>query len=150
MLVLADCFRFQKPTNPKPETVMRQLFGLIITLTLLTSCSESFNTLDTKVFNDKIASQTYIKTPEELIRIYYDYPASEGTPELTISTKDLSDNTFEITLVHEWLEDDSQSGKKIIMTAKHTGETWTILEIKENWKCWDDRGHTSWGTTPCN
>jgi hypothetical protein len=129
---------------------MRQLFGLIITLSLLTSCSESFNSPDTKAFNDKISSRTDIKTPEELIRIYYDYPANESTPKLTISTKDVSDNNVEITLIHEGLEDDSQSGVKIVMTAKQTKETWTVLQIRENWKCWDGRGHTSWGTTPCN
>ncbi|CAN5327384.1 hypothetical protein BH09BAC5_BH09BAC5_19770 [soil metagenome] len=129
---------------------MRQKFGLILILTFLASCSESFNILDIKTFNDKIASRTDIKTPEELINIYYDYPAGEGNPKLTIQTRDLGDNRVEITLIHEGLEDDSQSGEKIVMTAKQIGQTWTVIEIKENWKCWDGRGHTSWGTTPCN
>ena len=128
---------------------MRQLFGLIITLTLLTSCSESFNKLDTKAFNEKIARRTDIKTPDELIRIYYAYSASEVNPKLTINSKGLSDKSVVITLIHEGFEDDAQSGEKIVMTAKLTGLTWTVLEIKENWKCWDGKGHTSWGTTPC-
>ena len=116
----------------------------------MTSCSESFKTIDTKAFNEKIASRTDIKTPEELIKIYYDYPANEGNPKLTVNSKELSDKSVEITLIHEGLEDDSQSGEKIVMTAKLTGQTWTVIEIKKNWKCWDGRGHTSWGTTPCS
>ena len=116
----------------------------------MTSCSESFNKLDAKAFNEKIANRTDIKTPEELIKIYYVYPASEGNPKLTINTKDLGDNRIEITSIHEGLEDDSQSGEKIVMTAKKNDQNWTVIEIKENWKCWDGRGHTSWGTTPCN
>jgi len=128
---------------------MRLLFGLTITLTLLTSCSESFKTIDTKAFNSKIASRTDIKTPEDLIKIYYDSPANEGTSKLTISTKELRDNHFEITLIHEINGDDSQSGIKIIMTAKQAGKTWIVSEIKANWKCWETRGHTSWDTTLC-
>jgi hypothetical protein len=129
---------------------MRRLFGQILILTFLTSCSESFNIVDPITFNDKIATRTDIKSPEELIKTYYNYPVNEENPKFTINTKYLDDKSVEITLIHEGLEDDSQSGEKIVMTAKQTGQTWIVLEIKKNWKCWKGRGHTSWGTTLCN
>jgi len=119
-------------------------------LTFLASCSEAFKTIDAKKFNEKIATRTDIKTPQELIKLYYDYSESAGNPKLTIEAKDLGNNSFEIILIQEGFEDDSQSSQKIVMTAKQTGLTWIVKEIKENWKCWDGRGQTSWGIRPCN
>lgn len=115
----------------------------------LTSCSESFKTLDNKLFNEIIAKRTDIKTPEELIKIYYNYPTSEGNSKFAIYTENLSNNSVKITLIHEGIEDDSISGEKIIMTARLTGQKWIVLEIKKNWKCWDGRGHRNWGTSLC-
>lgn len=129
---------------------MRQLFVLTLIVSFLTSCSESYKTRDPKIFNQKISNRTDIKSPEELIKIYYNYTPSEGIPKLTIYAKDLGDNSFEVTLIHEGFADDSLAGMKIVMTAKQVGQTWTVIEIKENWKCLDDRGHTSWGITPCS
>ena len=127
-----------------------RLFGLLILLSCLTSCSESFQTVDPKKFNEKIADRTDIKTPEELITLYYDWPESEGKPKLTIRANKSGDSNYEITLIHEGLQDDSQSGEKIVMKAKLNGPTWIVTEIKKNWKCWDGRGHSGWGTDPCN
>ncbi len=128
---------------------MRQLFGLIITLTFLASCSEPYIKLDPNTFNEKISSRADIQTPEKLMEIYYDNPTSEGNSKRTIQTKVLGDNSVEITLIHEGLQDDSESGEKIVMTAKQIGQTWSVIEIKKNWKCRNGRGHKSWGTTPC-
>lgn len=106
--------------------------------------------MDTKLFNKKIAVRSDIKTPEELIRLYHDYPQVEGTREISVQTKNVGDNKYRITLIHDGLGDDSQRAVKIIMTAKQTGQSWTVIEIRENWKCHDGRGHTSWGTALCN
>ncbi len=127
---------------------MKYLFWLFISLPLLNACSESFETLDTKTFNAKIAEQPDINSPEELIKLYYNYPAAEQ--KLSIQVKNLPHNRFEITLIHEGIEDDSQYGEKVIMLAERTGKIWNAIEIKHNWKCWDSRGHTSWGTTLCD
>lgn len=128
---------------------MKQLFALIIIMTFLSSCSESFQELDPKTFNEEITGRTDIKTPEDLVRVYYDYPEGEGS-QPTITVENLQDNTFEITCILEGLEDDSQSGEKTILRAKLNGQTWSLLQIKRNWKCWTGRGHTSWGTETCN
>jgi hypothetical protein len=129
---------------------MRQISGIVVILAFLISCSASFRKLDCHKFNEKIRSRTDIATPEELIKLYYNYPESEGTPKLSVQTVDLGKGNFEITLIHEGLEDDSQSAEKIVMTAHLKGQVWTVNEIEESWKCWDGRGHTNWGTSPCD
>ena len=130
---------------------MRKTVIILSIFVLITSGCESFRTLDTKEFNDKIANRTDIKTPDELIKLYYDYDCSqdEGNPTITIHTIDLGKNRYEVTLIHEGLLDDSLSGWKVVMIAQRAGTTWIVTEIKENWKCWEDRGHTNWGTKRC-
>ncbi len=129
---------------------MKQIFGLIIILICLTSCSELFKTIDPKTFNEKIADRTDIKTPEQLIRLYYNYPENEGHPILTIKVNKSENGNFDIILTSEGLEDDSLSGEKIVMKAKLNGQKWVVIEIKKNWKCLNGRGHASWGTKRCN
>lgn len=113
------------------------------------SCTESFKIIDVKKFNKKIAKRVDINSPEELIKLYYNYPASEGTPNLDIQTKQLEGSRVEITLIHSGLNDDSQSAVKLVMTADRIGQRWTFIELKENWRCWSDNNQTSWGTTLC-
>ncbi|MNU83301.1 hypothetical protein D3C71_729970 [compost metagenome] len=127
-----------------------KLFYAFLIPVILCSCSESFKVLKTKSFNEKIASLTDIKTPEDLIKLYYDYPESEGIPKLILQTTNLGKNKYEITLIHEHLEDDSQFAVKIVMIAKKTKQTWRVEEIKKNWKCRESRGHSNWGTTMCD
>jgi len=129
---------------------MKYFFIAIFSSILLTACSEQFKTLDTKAFNEIIVGRTDIKTAEDLIKMYYDYPAEEGQPHLNISTTILADSIVEITLIHEGLEDDSQLGEKSVMQAKLINQSWQVLSIKENWRCRDGFGWSSWGTTPCN
>src|SRR5688572_14414355 len=129
---------------------MKLLSGLLLILGMLTSCSESFEDVDPRDFNETIATRTDIKSPEELIKIYYDYPPNEGTPKLAVNAVTLSEHKYEITLIHSGLEDDSQSGTKVVMVAELKGSTWRVETIKKNWKCWEGRGHTDWGTAYCN
>jgi len=117
---------------------------------LLTSCSEKFEYVDSTNFNNSIANRTDIETAEELILFYYGYSESEGTPNISIETKELELGNIQVTLVHDEMKDDSMRAVKIVMTVKHTGQSWVVIEIKKNWKCWEGRGHTNWGTEYCN
>ncbi|MCL2327301.1 MAG: hypothetical protein FWC39_02175 [Bacteroidetes bacterium] len=125
---------------------------LILCVAIFSSCVETFETVDTKSFNEKIAGRTDIKTPEELMKLYYDYDCSqdEGNPTITTRVRTIGKNKYKITLIHEGFADDSQAGGKIVMTAQQTGATWIVTKIKTNWKCWEDRGHTYWGTGRCS
>lgn len=129
---------------------MKRIFGLLVSIIILTSCSESFNDKDPTEFNKKIETRTDIATAEQLIEIYYNYPLNEGTPKLEIESKELDNGLMEVTLIHDGQEDDSQRAIKIVMTAELIGQKWTVHKIKTNRKCWDGRGHTNWGTEWCN
>lgn len=129
---------------------MNLLFYPIIVSTFISSCSESFKNIDTQSFNEKISGRVDIETPEELMIIYYDYPEVEESPKFSVQFKELKADKYEITLIHEGIEDDSQSAIKVVMLAEKTGQTWVVLKIEKNRKCWDGRGHTTWGTGLCN
>lgn len=129
---------------------MKRFFGFLTSILILTSCSENFDIKDPAEFNKKIETRTDVTTVEQLIEIYYNYPPNEGKPKFEIESKELGDGLYEVILVHDGQEDDSQRATKIIMTAKLTGKKWTIHKIKTNRKCWDGRGHTDWGTEWCN
>ena len=85
-----------------------------------------------------------------MITLYYNWPISEGKPNLEISKLKFENNLFEITMIHDHLEDDSQKAEKIVMVARKLGNKWKVEEIKRNWKCYDDRGETDWGISSCN
>ena len=130
---------------------MKKLSILFLILTFgLTSCNEEFKTEDASMFNAQLQERNDIETPEELITVYYNYPESEGVPNLDIKSKTLADNQYEITLIHDGLQDDSQQATKIVMLASKVDAKWTVQEIMKNWKCWDGRGHTNWGIEFCN
>ena len=129
---------------------MTRTFVIGLLAICMTSCMESFESIDPTEFNNLIAGRAEIETAEELILIYYNYPDGEGIPNLTIAKRDLGDNKIELTLIHDGQEDDSQRALKIVMTVMQTGQTWAVLEIKKNRKCWDGRGHTNWGKKWCS
>jgi hypothetical protein len=130
--------------------IKSKLRFLILAVFILTSCSDSYKILNADSFNNKIAGRTDIKTPEDLITLYYGF----SSQNISVTSRELATDYYQITLIHEFKGnsegDDSVAGEKIVMTAKRIGQKWTICEIKEAWKCWSGRGHTGWGNTPCN
>ncbi|AWA30983.1 hypothetical protein HYN48_13335 [Flavobacterium magnum] len=106
--------------------------------------------MDTEKFNADIAQNTSIESPEELITIYYNFPASEGKPNLQITKKEIDNKVFEITLINNDVGDDVQGAEKIIMIAKRIVNKWHVKKISRNWKCHPGRGNTDWGTQSCN
>lgn len=122
---------------------------VFVCLLFLFSCSESFRFIDPAKFNREISGRTDIHTPTDLLNAYY---GNEKNGILTeeIGLENLPDNVYKITFICERNDDDSLFAEKIIMTAKLNGQTWTVMEIKENWKCHNGRGHTGWGTEQCN
>ena len=129
---------------------MKKLFGHLILIIVLASCSENFDSIDPTIFNTKIANRTNIETAEELVELFYNYPKNEGKLKATIKSRKLKGQLIEVTLVHDGQEDDSQRATKIIMTAQLKYGIWIVHEIRTNRKCYDGRGHTGWGTEWCN
>lgn len=130
---------------------MKNSLFLVIFLFIffLIGCSEEYVSIDPKDLNKKIESNKDIKSPEDLIKLYYSYPVNEPQPSISVTAEQLSNGSFIITLVADKLPDDSQSSEKIIMWASRNGEFWKVNEIRKNWKCYKNRGHQDWGTKPC-
>jgi len=130
---------------------MKNLFFAFFIVLLTSSCGpdrENFEPKDPAAFNAQIADRTDISTPEELILLYYNYQEEEGEPDIKVSTVK-SKNSYEITLIHDRLLDDSMRAEKILMTAEKNGNSWAVQNIRTNWKCWEGRGHTDWGIEWC-
>lgn len=129
---------------------MKHFLALLLIFSMI-SCheEESFQTIDAAEFNKKISPYIEIKTPEQLILFYYDYPQDEGKPEIKITKRKVGNQVYEITLIHDHLSDDCQRAEKIIMTAKKIGQKWKVEKILKNWKCREGRGSTDWGTGIC-
>jgi len=119
-------------------------------LLLLPACVESFDQVDPRKFNQTLSGIGDLKTAEEVIELYYAYPPEEGDPKLSIEKWEMEDGVYEVVLIHDGQQDDSQRATKIVMKMKKRGEIWQVLEIRKNRKCWEGRGHTNWGTAYCS
>lgn len=130
---------------------MRKILLFVTVIVLLTACTgKSFIQADPADFNALIAERTDITDPKNLALIYYNYSDAEGVPQITVESKKIKNNKFEVVLIHDRLADDSVRAMKIVMIASRSGERWTVLEIRKQWKCYEGRGHTDWGTGLCN
>lgn len=116
---------------------------------LFVGCSEDYVSIDPSGFNKKIESHRDIKSPEVLIKLYYNYPVNEPQPMISVTTEQLSNVNYIITLITDKLPDDSQSSEKIVMWVSRIGEFWKVNEIRKSWRCYKNRGHQDWGTGPC-
>jgi hypothetical protein len=67
----------------------------------------------------------------------------------TITQKEIDHNMKEVKLVEEGLLDDSLEGVKTIMTLKFEKNRFRILSIKQNYKCYENRGHRNWSAILC-
>jgi len=113
---------------------------------------ESYKTIDPAVvetLNTTIQSNS-LHTNDEISNAYSPKNSeAEGDYTYTISTLEINDNTYEITILELGLMDDSMKGKKSILTISTLNELPTVISIKENYKCWTNRGHDSWNADPC-
>ena len=133
---------------------MRNFTIVILNIFWIIGCStgslESFQAIDPTAFNEEIRHRTDIGSAEALMTLFYNYPSEEeGGSNILIESSETGNLTHEITLIHDRLMDDSQRGIKIVMTAKRSGESWEVIDLKKNWKCWEGRGHTDWGVAYC-
>lgn len=127
---------------------MKKLAFLLLLTTV--SCSEPFNYINPSNFNKKIAELTDIKTPEELIILYYTGTGKiDNNLSLNITTVK-EEKVYTITLINNNIKDDSVCGEKLVIKAVKKGENWHVLEIKENHRCCKGRGGPrDWSTQLC-
>ncbi len=45
--------------------------------------------------------------------------------------------------------DDSVRGRMILLRMESTGQQWQLTKATQVWKCWKNRGHEDYSSTPC-
>jgi hypothetical protein len=121
------------------------LFSVIIT-----GCGEDAIRDDISSFNKIIEKRTDIKSAREVMIIYFNYLPVEKDSDYTIEEEDLTTGRTRVTLICDNLLDDSMKGLKLVMITNFDGTKWKVVIVQRNWKCYEGRGHTNWGTEPCN
>lgn len=115
--------------------------------------NEKFKQLEVSEINSKISQSDSKLSPISIMRMYYPYDLGmeEGSKfeKVFIISKFLVNGNIEVTLIHDYLADDSVKGEKFIMELKRKGESWIVVTLKTNWTCYDGRGHTNWGIKNC-
>ncbi len=113
--------------------------------------SEDFEHFETDEFNQIVAGHEKDLSAKEVMQLYYPFEVenSEGNEEININEKTLENGNTLVTLIHDNQMDDSVKGEKFIMELAKSEGQWNVLSIKKNWKCYEGRGHTDWGTAFC-
>jgi hypothetical protein len=116
----------------------------------LVACNEDFVSLDVTEFNQKISTDTNIRTAVDLMKLYYPPPEStEGNQEYVVKSQLNSSGEYEVLLIHDGLLDDSVKANQFVMKARKENKIWTVISLKHRWKCYENRGHTEWGIENC-
>ena len=107
--------------------------------------------VDTDEINQILTKNNESLSAQEVMKLYYPIKVitGEGNEKIEISEKIAGDGNTLLTLIHDNLLDDSIKGEKHIMELKLTNGKWTVLSVKKNWKCRNNRGHNSWGIGMC-
>jgi hypothetical protein len=74
---------------------------------------------------------------------------TEGNYTYTITKKNIDNDIVEVTLIEDGLLDDSKAGRKTLMTVKKENNILKVVSIKENYKCYKNRGHENWDAELC-
>lgn len=113
--------------------------------------NEEFENLEIQEFNNSLSTEKNELSAKDVMHLYYpiEIENAEGKEEITIDEKTLDNGNTLVTLIHDNQMDDSVKGDKLVMELSKIDGKWKALSIKKNWKCYDGRGHTDWGTEFC-
>ena len=75
---------------------------------------------------------------------------AEGNYSYGVAVKDLKANIYELTITEEGRMDDSVSGLMSVLKVEKKDSGFVVLEIKEAYKCWPNRGHQDWSAEFCS
>ena len=113
-------------------------------------CGEDTIEENEEPINRILQSRKDIKTAREVMLIYYEYKWPGTDNDFSIDEEKLPRDRTKVTLIRDNIKDDSMKGEKIMMLVKYDGEKWKVITIERNWKCYEGRGYSKWGTEPCN
>ena len=115
------------------------------------AANEKFEIINADELNKMLVKESENLTAQEAMRLYYPkkVEAGEGNEKIEILENVLDNGNTIVILIHDNLLDDSVKGEKHLIELEKTNDKWKAVSIKKNWKCWNDRGHTDWGTGLC-
>ncbi len=117
-----------------------------------TNENEKFETMNSDEINRLLKGMSENLSAQDVMKLYRPEEiekTNEGNEKIEIFEKNAENGNILITLIHDNLLDDSLRGEKYIMELKRTNDKWTVISIKNNWRCWNGRGHTDWGIERC-
>lgn len=128
---------------------MKKICISIFLVLLLASCSKSFYALEVAPFNLILTENKAVETVADVLDLYLKSVYGETLPEIQTKIKQVGKNLYRITLIQDKFPDDSVRGSRTILLIEKLGVLWKVKAIKESFKCWKGRGHTSWSIKPC-
>ncbi len=115
------------------------------------TADDKFEKLDFSAINTEIAGIEKALTPKEIMKIYYpaEVEGEEGNQLITLKERALDNGNIEVILIHDNQLDDAIQGTKYHMELTKQDDKWKVISLKNNWKCWEGRGHTDWSAEYC-
>jgi hypothetical protein len=142
-----------KVKGEKNESVETQHQKENSTTTNPQTAEETYIVLDKTTvdeLNKKVASKK-VATPEGVMPLFAPKQGqTEGNYQYTLSQKSLNDHTREVTLKETGLLDDSKNGIKTVMEIAQNTDGLQVLAIRQNYKCYEGRGHVEWSSENCH
>jgi hypothetical protein len=143
----------EKVKNEKNESVETQHEKENSTTANPHSAEETYIVLDNATvdeLNKKVASKK-VATPEDVMQLFAPKQVQvEGHYQYTLSQKSMNDHTTEVTLMETGLLDDSKNGIKTVMEIAKNADGLQVMAIRQNYKCYEGRGHVEWSSENCH
>lgn len=129
-----------------------KILSFILLGLLLFSCEEKFSNINYEELNQKISQSSKKLSPKDIMKIYYpkEVGFTEGNQKIIIKEQVLKNGNVEVELIHDNQLDDSVRGEKYLLELRKHNKNWLVVSLKYNWRCWNGRGHSSWGIKFCN
>ena len=142
--------------NMKKSIKFTAVMGVLFSFILLVGCSSKKEIEYRTIDSDRVEALNSIIEEQDLSRdkeIAYAYRPkdeyAEGNYTYEISSQEIKGIT-ELTIKEEGANDDSINGTLIVMEIEKKEDKVKVLNIKEAYKCWPNRGHEEWGPEFCN
>jgi len=94
------------------------------------------------------AGESWVRNPGQVALRF----AQPGSRQIVTSLRGSGEvsTSYAATIITDGHTDDSVRGDRIeaSLTVDPDG-VWSVIEARRAWRCWENRGHTDFGTEPC-
>lgn len=131
----------EKPTNTNT------------TASTSSSPTPSFEEVDPSRFNAQLVAEKQSLSAEDVIKLYYPAVIPENDQsyqKIDIETRTEGQQTI-VTLTHDNQPHVVIQGHRIIMTLEQKDQQWTVISMKQQFKCWvRDKNAVAWSADRCS